>query len=59
MEKKIMVTLTKEDCHFAYRHSVFKEQPGRYMICAVTLELSLIPAPHLEYTPLKKAAEEQ
>jgi UDP-N-acetylmuramate dehydrogenase len=29
------------------------------MICAVTLELSLIPAPHLEYTPLKKAAEEQ
>lgn len=57
-ENKTMVTLWKDDCHFGYRHSVFKEQPGRYMICSVTLELSHTAAPHLEYAPLKKLAEE-
>jgi UDP-N-acetylmuramate dehydrogenase len=58
LERKLMVTLNKTDCHFGYRHSIFNEQPGKYMICSVTLELSLVPNPHLEYTPLKKAAEE-
>ena len=55
---KEMVTLHKDDCHFGYRHSIFKEQPWRYMICNVTLELSHNATPHLEYAPLKKLADE-
>ncbi len=58
LENESMITMTKEDCKFGYRYSIFKECPGRYMICTVTLELSHLPTPHLEYAPLKKAAEE-
>jgi UDP-N-acetylmuramate dehydrogenase len=34
------VTLDREACRFAYRHSVFKEQPGRYVVTRVRLELA-------------------
>lgn len=33
------VTLDREECRFAYRHSVFKEQPGRYVVTRVRLAL--------------------
>ena len=33
------VTLDREQCRFAYRHSVFKEQPGRYVVTRVRLAL--------------------
>ncbi|MFI6455691.1 UDP-N-acetylmuramate dehydrogenase [Streptosporangium amethystogenes] len=32
--------LTADECGFAYRHSVFKEDLGRYVVLAVTYELS-------------------
>lgn len=34
-----LVTLDRQDCRFAYRHSVFKEQPGRYVVTRVRLML--------------------
>lgn len=35
-----MVELSNEDCHFAYRHSIFRgESQGRYLITAITLRL--------------------
>lgn len=48
-----MVTLTKADCRFAYRHSVFKEQPGRYIVSEVTLRLPRPWAPVLSYAGLR------
>ncbi len=40
------VTLTAEDCQFAYRDSFFKRNPGRYIILEIRLRLS-------RSTPLK------
>lgn len=50
-------TLSKEDCHFAYRHSVFKELPWKYCIYAVTFALSKLAHPILTYTPVAQALE--
>lgn len=49
------VTLTKEDCAFAYRDSVFKQQPYRYIIVAVVFKLSKQPVFQLNYGELKQA----
>lgn len=36
-----IVTLQNEDCHFSYRHSIFRgDQQGRYVITSITLKLS-------------------
>lgn len=48
-----MVTLTKADCRFAYRHSVFKDQPGRYIVSEVTLRLPRPWHPILSYAGLR------
>lgn len=32
-------TLTKDQCQFTYRHSIFKDHPDRYLITAITLKL--------------------
>lgn len=34
------VTLMRDDCTFAYRDSIFKQQPGRYIITHVVLQLA-------------------
>lgn len=34
------VELNKADCHFNYRHSIFKDEPSRFIITQVTLELT-------------------
>lgn len=35
-----MVLLSNEDCHFSYRHSIFRgESQGRYVITSITLRL--------------------
>jgi len=43
------VELTKPDCAFGYRHSRFKEEPGRFIITQITLALTpagpIIPIP--------------
>lgn len=38
-ENSQFLTLSREECQFSYRHSIFKEQPNRYLITAITLRL--------------------
>lgn len=41
LETKIIETFTKEDCHFEYRNSIFKQEAkGKYIITSVTFKLS-------------------
>ena len=47
-----VVTLGAADCRFAYRHSVFKEQPGRYVVTTVRLQLKRNGEPELSYREL-------
>lgn len=49
--------LTLEQCHYGYRDSVFKHEPGRYIVVSVYFHLGLIPRFSLEYGPLKGLAE--
>ncbi|PXX90832.1 UDP-N-acetylenolpyruvoylglucosamine reductase [Marinobacter vulgaris] len=46
------ITLTNSLCHFSYRDSVFKHEPGRYVITTVRLRLSRSRPFSLEYRDL-------
>lgn len=46
-------TFSNADCHFAYRDSLFKHQPGRYLILRVTYYLSETFIPNLSYKALE------
>ncbi len=48
-------TFEKEDCGFAYRHSIFKDKKysGKYFITSVVYKLSKQPVYNLEYGNLK------
>ncbi|SFJ95678.1 UDP-N-acetylmuramate dehydrogenase [Celeribacter neptunius] len=48
-----MITLGKADCRFGYRHSLFKDAPGRYLITQVTLRLPRPWHPVLSYVGLR------
>ncbi len=48
-------SIAAQDCHFAYRHSIFKEQPQRYIITHVTFKLPKHAALKLGYGDLKAA----
>lgn len=51
-------TLRNEECHFAYRDSIFKrELKGRVIITSVEFRLSKIPQPNLGYGDLKAETE--
>lgn len=43
-----------EDCRFGYRDSVFKQQPGRWIILRVRFKLSRETPLHLEYGPVRQ-----
>lgn len=47
-----MIELSREECQFGYRDSLFKHTPGKYNICSVTIALSKSPLPVLTYKPL-------
>jgi len=47
-----MVELTPEACHFGYRSSIFKQYPNRWVITAITIQLSRSPKPQLHYPDL-------
>lgn len=36
---KVFDSISGLDCHFAYRHSIFKDYPNRYIIVSVTFKL--------------------
>ncbi|HET19318.1 MAG TPA: UDP-N-acetylmuramate dehydrogenase [Chromatiales bacterium] len=42
-------------CRFAYRDSLFKQQPGRWLITAVTFRLPKAFAPRLDYPGVREA----
>lgn len=46
------VALTNSLCHFSYRNSVFKQEPGRYVITSVRLRLSRTRPFSLDYRDL-------
>ncbi len=50
---------TLADCHFAYRDSVFKQQPGRWLILRVRFALKREQTLHLEYGPVRQRLAEQ
>lgn len=49
--------LPLEECGYGYRDSVFKHQPGKYIVTGVTFKLSVLPVYTLDYGPLKELAE--
>ncbi|WP_460095938.1 UDP-N-acetylmuramate dehydrogenase [Pseudomonas sp. S3_C01] len=48
-----------EDCRFAYRDSLFKQQAGRWLILRVRFALSRAAHLHLEYGPVRQRLTEQ
>ncbi|MFJ5239619.1 UDP-N-acetylmuramate dehydrogenase [Pseudomonas neuropathica] len=48
-----------EECNFAYRDSLFKQQPGRWLILRVRFALDRIAHLHLEYGPVRQRLTEQ
>jgi UDP-N-acetylmuramate dehydrogenase len=46
---RTMTTLTPRDCAFAYRDSVFKHDPERYVVTSVDFRLSRTPALRTDY----------
>lgn len=55
-----LVQLSKDDCRFGYRDSVFKSgQPGRYIIWQVRFKLSTVYSPNLSYRGLKDYIAQQ
>jgi len=51
--------LNKKDCHFSYRHSVFKNEPGRYVITAVELQLWRYPQLRVDYPGINQQLQER
>lgn len=53
LEERRLCTFGNADCHFAYRDSLFKHHPGRYLILRVTYRLSETFTPNLSYKALE------
>ncbi|MEO4046413.1 UDP-N-acetylmuramate dehydrogenase [Pseudomonas sp. CAU 1711] len=47
-----------DDCAFAYRDSLFKRQPGRWLILRVRFALSRQAALHLDYGPVRQRLQQ-
>ncbi|PYB86954.1 UDP-N-acetylenolpyruvoylglucosamine reductase [Pseudomonas koreensis] len=48
-----------EQCNFGYRDSLFKQQPGRWLILRVRFKLDRAAHLHLEYGPVRQRLSEQ
>ena len=48
-----MLRLDRDACGFAYRDSLFKREPDRYIVTAVEFVLSRNAQPHLEYAGIR------
>ncbi|QXI16461.1 UDP-N-acetylmuramate dehydrogenase [Pseudomonas hamedanensis] len=48
-----------QECNFAYRDSLFKQQPGRWLILRVRFNLDRAAHLHLEYGPVRQRLREQ
>ncbi len=54
-ETRQFCSISAADCDFAYRHSIFKDAPARYIITHVTFRLLKQPILKLNYGDLKTA----
>lgn len=52
-------SIPAQACHFAYRHSIFKEDPNRYIIVSVTFKLLKKADLRLNYGDLKQAVGDE
>ena len=52
LHKQQPVSLSRTQCGFAYRNSIFKQQPGRYLVLKVNLTLPKTAAPDTSYQAL-------
>ncbi|WP_425600966.1 UDP-N-acetylmuramate dehydrogenase [Dyella sedimenti] len=52
-ERRVAI-LTRRDCAFAYRDSVFKHEPGRYIVTAVRFALPRTHALRLDYAGIRE-----
>ncbi|VVM61597.1 UDP-N-acetylenolpyruvoylglucosamine reductase [Pseudomonas fluorescens] len=50
---------TLQECNFAYRDSLFKQAPGRWLILRVRFALNRAAHLHLEYGPVRQRLSEQ
>ncbi|MFK3799507.1 UDP-N-acetylmuramate dehydrogenase [Pseudomonas sp. NPDC088444] len=50
---------TLPECAFGYRDSIFKQQPGRWLILRVRFRLSFSATLHLDYGPVRQRLQEQ
>ena len=48
------ISLSKTDCQFSYRHSVFKDESNRFVITAVIFDLPKVWQPRISYADLTK-----
>lgn len=56
---KMWVQLTVAQCEFSYRHSIFKNDPKRYIVSSVCFKLPKFWQPNLNYAELAKAFAEK
>ena len=52
-------TFTRSECQLGYRDSIFKQNPGQWIIIDVTFELHKFPHPHLDYYALQNYLADQ
>jgi len=52
---KQVISIAAQDCHFSYRHSIFKNDPNRYIITHVIFKLSKKADLKINYGDLKAA----
>lgn len=57
-QQKTFVCLDVQACQFAYRYSIFKQQPTRYIITSVRFKLHKQPTFKLDYGDLSQAVGE-
>mgnify|MGYP003636877348 FL=1 len=58
VDDQSLEVFTSKQCQFAYRESIFKRHPGKYIIISVCLRLSKLPLFNLEYGELKSLKNE-
>lgn len=58
-DQQKLTQLSAEQCQFSYRHSIFKEQPNRYVIVGVTFKLLKTAQLQLAYGDLRQAVGDE
>ena len=58
-QEKVQKTFRREDCAFAYRDSVFKHDPGRYVVLSLRLRLPRPWVPNLRFAGLAELTASQ